>query len=155
MNPEPADAIETALDQLRSRGERITDARRAVIETLARLGDHPSAEQLSARVQESHPSVHRATIYRTLDTLTALGVATHVHVSGGASAYHLASSTHRDHLHASCLVCGRIVDLPGDLLDPVVSRLAAANIFALDPARVALSGTCEKCLVENGPQAHI
>ena len=109
MKPEPADAIATALDQLRSRGERITDARRAVIETLAHLGDHPSAEQLSASVQELHPGVHRATIYRTLDTLTAPGVATHVHVSGGASAYHLASSPHRGHLHASCLVSGIVL----------------------------------------------
>ena len=146
MTLEPADAITTALDQLRSRGERITDARRAVIETLARLADHPSAEQLSVSVQESHPGVHRATIYRTLDTLTALGVATHVHVSGGASAYHLASSTDRGHLHASCLVCGRIVDLPGDLLDPVVSRLSDEGLFSLDPARVALAGTCEDCV---------
>ncbi|MFT2817346.1 Fur family transcriptional regulator [Leifsonia sp. A12D58] len=151
MKPEPADAIATALDQLRSRGERITDARRAVIETLAHLGDHPSAEQLSTSVQETHPSVHRATIYRTLDTLTALGVATHVHVSGGASAYHLASSTHRDHLHASCLACGRIVDLPGDLLDPVVSRLSNEGLFLLDPSMVALAGTCEDCLAVRAP----
>ncbi|TDE13021.1 Fur family transcriptional regulator [Jiangella asiatica] len=139
-------AVERAIDMLRSEGHRITGARHAVIETLATIDGHPSAEQLSEQVRSLHPTVHRATVYRTLETLAAIGVVTQVHLAGSATTYHLAGdATGRDHLHASCRVCGRIIDLPGDLLDPVMRRLAEERDFALDPPHIALSGTCHTC----------
>jgi Fur family ferric uptake transcriptional regulator len=141
----PEEAIEAALELLRARGQRITGARSAVIEALARLDDHPSAERLYERVRALHPTVHRATVYRTLDTLTALGVVTHVHTGGGATAYHLAPRVTPGHLHAQCRDCDRIVDLPGDLLDPIVDRLSREDVFELHPTHVALSGRCREC----------
>lgn len=139
-------AVHRALGTLRTGGNRITDARRAVIEALAQLDEHPSAEQLGEAVQRVNPGVHRATVYRTLDTLVALGVASHVHVSGGATAYHLTpDAVPRTHMHARCTGCGRIIDLPADLLDAVTSRLRDEADFELDPAHVALSGLCSRC----------
>jgi Fur family transcriptional regulator, ferric uptake regulator len=141
------DSVERALDRLRARGHRITGARHAVIEALATIDGHPSAEQLSEQVRELHPTVHRATVYRTLETLATLGVVTQVHVGGSATTYHLAAEAtgHDDHLHASCRVCGRIIDLPSDLLDPIKRRLSDENDFQLDPPHIALSGTCRSC----------
>ncbi|CAM3186670.1 Fur family transcriptional regulator [Saccharomonospora xinjiangensis] len=142
----PEEAVDAVLDQLRSQGQRITGARRAVVETLAHIGGHPSAEELLHRVRQRYPTVHRATVYRTLDTLSELGVVTHVHLGDGASTYHLAlGPAHPGHLHAKCRECGRIVDLPGDLLGPVADRLAREREFELDPAHVALSGRCGGC----------
>ncbi|WP_026874456.1 Fur family transcriptional regulator [Jiangella gansuensis] len=139
-------AVERALTMLRSGGHRITGARHAVIETLATIDGHPSAEQLSEQVRTLHPTVHRATVYRTLETLAALGVVTQVHLAGNATTYHLAGdATGHHHLHASCRVCGRIIDLPSDLLDPITRRLAEERDFALDPPHIALSGTCHTC----------
>ncbi|WP_321575356.1 Fur family transcriptional regulator [Oerskovia douganii] len=138
--------VEEALGLLRSGGHRVTEARRAVLEVLATGEGHPSADELCARVHERHPGIHRATVYRTVDRLTTLGVLTHVHIGGGATAYHLAAgSPAREHLHAICDVCGRIIDLPGDLLDPVTTWLATEAGFTLAPAHVALSGTCATC----------
>lgn len=148
-------AIDAALGALRAGGNRITDARRAVIELLARLDDHPSAEQIGEAIQLRYPGVHRATVYRTLDTLTALGIASHVHVSGAATAYHLTpDAAARSHLHARCRVCGRIIDLPADLLDPVTQRLAEDEEFELDPSHLALSGTCWSCRAERSIASH-
>lgn len=142
----PQEAIDAVLDLLRARGQRITSARSAVIETLAHIGGHPSAEELCRRVREHHPTIHRATVYRTLETLSDLGVVTHIRIGDGASTYHLTlDSEVPSHLHAQCRNCGRIVDLPGDLLSPVVERLARDEDFELDPARVALSGRCRGC----------
>jgi len=132
---------------LRAEDQRVTGARLAVIHTLAELGGHPSADQVCERLQETYPTVHRATIYRTLDTLAGLGIVRQVNVGGAAAAYHLATSPAGDrHLHARCEVCGRIIDLPGDLLDPVVERLGRDGTFRLDPAHVALAGTCPDCV---------
>ncbi len=142
----PDDALERALATLREGGHRVTGARRAVIETLAELDGHPGAEDLCERIRQRYPAVHRATVYRTLETLAAIGVVTHVHISGGATAYHLASEAGaRPHLHASCRTCGSIMDLPDGMLDSVSRDLLEAHGFELDPRHVALSGTCKDC----------
>lgn len=134
-----APVVAQALDLLRDGGHRITGPRRAVLETLARLEGHPSVEESYAALEQQHPNVHRTTVYRTLETLAELGVVTHVHMSHGTTAYHLTNSvTGRGHLHARCLGCDRVFDLPGDLLDAVHRRLARESDFELDARHVAL-----------------
>jgi len=119
----------------------VTEPRRAVLEALARLPDHPTAEQIVGAVEASAPAVHRATVYRTLETFTDLGIVTHVHVGHGPTNYHLAE---QHHLHAQCQRCGRVVDLPAEVLDDVQARMATLG-FELDATHVALSGLCAQC----------
>lgn len=144
MSTAVTDPGEHALGVLRARGQRLTRPRRAVVAALAVLPGHPSAEDVGAEVARTDPGVHRATVYRTLDTLAELGVVTHVH-SHGTTAYHLAGPEDAPHLHARCRCCDRVVDLPGDLLDDAAARVRAASGFVVEPAHVALSGTCAAC----------
>lgn len=138
----PEGRLDAALATLRRRGERVTEPRRAVLAALAALPDHSTAEQVVAAVEATAVDVHRATVYRTLDTLTGLGIVTHVHVSHGGTAYHLDD---RAHLHAHCRECGQVVDVPPDVLDDVSARLRDMAGFHLDAAHVALSGQCAAC----------
>jgi Fur family ferric uptake transcriptional regulator len=139
----PADTrLDDALAALRRGGERVTEPRRAVLQALADLPDHPTAEQVVTAVEARSAGVHRATVYRTLETLTALGIVTHVHVGHGGTAYHLAE---RRHLHAQCHTCGAVVDVPDDVLDGVRARLHEVAGFDVDPSHVALSGRCAAC----------
>jgi Fur family transcriptional regulator, ferric uptake regulator len=129
---------------LRARGERMTGPRRAVLAVLAHRQDHLSADAIVAHVAERDPSVHRASVYRTLDALSALGVVQHVHVGHGVTAYHLIHGGER-HVHAHCRACGAVHDLPPDLLDGVAATLADRFGFHLDAGHVALSGLCTAC----------
>jgi Fur family ferric uptake transcriptional regulator len=139
-------AVTRALERLRRQGHRVTNARRVVLETLARRGGHPTADELCAEIEQRHSGVHRATVYRTLEMLAELGEVTHVHMGHGATAYHLTTSADgQEHLHARCRVCGRVIDLPADLLEPIGRRLTRENDFILDPRHVALSGACKTC----------
>ena len=146
--PGPAAAggsVQHAEATLRAQGQRVTEGRRAVIRALDHLGGHPTASEVEAAVTELSPGIHRATVYRTLETLAALDVVSHVHMSHG-TAYHLAGRTPaRAHLHARCRVCGTVVDLPPDLLDGVTDHVDALADFELDPSHVALSGLCTGC----------
>ncbi|MCC2336076.1 Fur family transcriptional regulator [Cellulomonas wangsupingiae] len=129
---------------LRARGERMTRARRAVLDVLARDGGHLGAEEVVARVAGVVPGVHRATVYRTLDALGELGVVQHVHVRRTGTAYHLAHGG-REHLHAECRRCGAVQDLPADLLDGVAGAVVRDLGFVVEPTHVALSGLCASC----------
>jgi Fur family ferric uptake transcriptional regulator len=139
------EAVEQAATLLRSRGDRMTGPRRAVIAALAerRETSHLTPEQVVAAVARLDPSVHRASVYRALEVLSSLGVVQHVHLGHGTTAYHLAAP--HEHLHAHCVRCDRVIDLPGTLLDDVARRVADDYGFVLDPSHVALSGTCVTC----------
>ena len=151
-SPEARAAVETAAALLRRRRERMTAPRRAVLSVLAQDTGHLSADQVVSAVATSAPGVHRASVYRALEALSQLGVVQHVHLGHGTTAYALAGE--RPHLHGQCLSCGAVVDLPADLLDEVAGRLGADVGFALDPAHVALSGTCRTCSANPGADAH-
>lgn len=143
--PRQAALVVAATEGLRALGQRVTPARRAVVEVLAATDSHLDAEQVGRAVAQRFPGVHRATVYRTLETLAGLGLLTHVHTSRGGTAYHLAGTlTGRDHLHAQCRVCGKILDLPADLLDDAAARVREHG-FLLEADHVALSGICEEC----------
>jgi Fur family ferric uptake transcriptional regulator len=140
------DVLGHAADLLRARGDRMTGPRRAVITALARRPEpaHLTPEQVVTAVGEVDPSVHRASVYRALEVLSTLGVVQHVHLGHGTTAYHLAAP--HEHLHAHCVRCDRVIDLPGTLLDDVARQIADQHGFVLDPSHVALSGTCGSCL---------
>src|SRR5262245_60542716 len=102
--------VDRSLEALRADGQRITTARRAVIELLASTSEHLNAEQVAPRVRRAHPSVHVSTVYRTLESLARLGLVDHVHPGHGAAFFHLA----RSHQHLVCEQCGAVSDVPID-----------------------------------------
>ena len=129
--------------RLNARGERMTKPRLAVLGVLVEDGRHLSAEEVVSAVAERDPAVHRATVYRTLDALADLGVVQHVHLSHGATAYHLVRDS--SHLHLQCTRCRSIQDVPLDALAAVAGSIASRYGFEVDVGHVALSGTCAGC----------
>lgn len=137
-----ADRLEVLLDVLRGRGVRITTPRREILSALLRAGDHATADDVAALVQERAPDVHLSTVYRTLDSLTDLGVVEHVHFAHGAAAYHLAPTDHR---HLVCEVCGSVTDVPSELLHDLVQTVESRYGFELRADHFGLTGRCAAC----------
>lgn len=144
--PVADDVVTEVAAILRARGERMTGPRRVVLTALACSSEHLGAEAVIEAVAELDPTVHRTSVYRTLEALSHLGVVQHVHAGHGHTTYHLVGDR-GPHLHAQCRVCGVVSDLPADLLDAVAGRLVRQHGFVLDAGHVALSGTCRGCLV--------
>jgi Fur family ferric uptake transcriptional regulator len=159
---QPAQRVADAVARLRGAGERVTPARRAVlavVDAADARGEHLTADQIGSRVADLEPAVHRATVYRTLTSLTELGALSHVHLGGSATVYHLAAGPgvpdagaavddapgRHDHAHVQCHACGRVLDVPPDVLDDVARRLEADLGFELDTSHAALLGTCREC----------
>lgn len=147
-----ASAREQSLDDraealLRAAGQRVTKPRLAVLScVLGAGGDHLSAEEVLDKVAARSAGVHRATVYRTLDGLADVGVLRHVHLDRGLTAYHVVEPAPRhEHLHAQCAGCGRVVDLPPDVLGDTAERVRRISGFQLDASHVALSGYCKDC----------
>jgi len=135
------DRAERILALLRERGGRVTAARRAIVVALLRAPHHVTAEELAAAVQAQLPDVHQSTVYRCLDTLTELGIVTHVHVGRGPVVYHLVDEVHH---HLACQVCGAVIGITPDVVHALAERLHEEFGFVLD-AHLALAGRCRDC----------
>lgn len=142
-SPHPdADLVARAVELLRAAGGRITSARLAVLAALVDAPHHPNAESIGAAAKQTDPSVHLATVYRTLDALERLGVVSHVHLGHGRSTYHLSSEAHH---HAVCDGCGAVIELDDAPLLALAESVRSTHGFSVDTRHFALVGRCHVC----------
>jgi len=142
--------VAAAIQILRDRNERVTAARGALIEVLDGTQDHLTADEIVGRVEQTVPSVHRATVYRALATLGDLGLVTHTHIGGSAAVYHLTVAPEPaaggvGHAHLQCTACHAVIDIPATALDPLRRQIADDLGFRLEPQHAALLGVCADC----------
>jgi len=137
------DRVASILQRLKDRGIRITVDRRLVVETMVQAGDHVTAEELSELLHVTHPDLHAATVYRTLELLEDTGLAYHVHLGHGPARWHLGDPSH---LHLACEGCGEVEEVNDTLLEAVRLQVLAATGFHIDTHHFALVGRCSRCL---------
>ncbi len=131
-----------ALERLRRSGGRVTQARRVIIDVLADAGGHLTAEELFHAVSIRDASVHRATIYRTLDALERVGVLEHVHLGHGSAVYHLVGASH---FHLVCERCGAVTEIPESIFASALEQIQFDWGFRARLSHFAILGTCRRC----------
>lgn len=125
---------------LKNAGQSVTKPRRAVFETLARADEPLKNGDIARRT----PSVDRASVYRTLDLFTKLGVTTTT-IRGWTPFTELAEPFKPHHHHMICELCGHTKEIANDTLEDVLALIANRHTFALKQHIVELSGVCNKC----------
>src|SRR5215472_5012261 len=145
MHPD-VHAVERALERLalacRERGLPLTVQRRAVVEALASRGDHPSADDLFESVSQRVPGVSRTTVYRVLDTLVELGLASRLSHPGGGARFELRQRRHH-HLH--CVRCGGVQDFTSPTLEAMELPRLELRRFQVEDWSVHVTGLCAAC----------
>ena len=123
----------------------LTHQRLAVYEELTGRRDHPSAEALYESLKRSYPSLSLATVYKTLQTLHAMGMVARVDSPTAQARYDAIVETHH---HAVCAACGGIEDLFDSRLD----RLPAPSVkgFRISGHSVHFHGLCAACAKKAG-----
>jgi Fe2+ or Zn2+ uptake regulation protein len=144
------------LDELRSRGLRLTPQRVAVVRELAQDESHPTAQELFDRLRGSLPTMSFATVYNTLDALRRADLCSALALSPGSGRFDPNVSPH-DHL--VCDRCGSVRDLmaadtralPRPTRASARSRLAAvAPHFELRAVEQVFRGLCPSCSTAPG-----
>lgn len=119
----------------------MTPQRQFVLDALLDLG-HATPERIWRQVRRHTPTVNITTIYRTLELLESLGVVRHTHLGHGAPTY---SVHEHEHVHLVCHRCGRVDEVPCEVMADLGDLLRRLHGFALDPSHLALSGLCRDC----------
>jgi Fur family ferric uptake transcriptional regulator len=134
----------SAVEQIRSRGRRLTAQRSLIWEVLVERADrHVSAAEVAAAVSARAPHLHRSTVYRTLDVLVEDGLVLRTDLGGDRSYYELASDHH--HHHVVCTGCGSVVHVHDDAVAAAIACVQAASGYVLVAQELTFAGLCPAC----------
>lgn len=135
---------------LKEHGLKKTKQRVLVLEALASCGDeHLTAEEIYEIVKAEFPEIGLATVYRTIQLLSELGLVESIQLGDGYVRYEIGkiggTEAHHHH-HLICLECGKIISFRDDLLDELEKQIKESVSFQVINHEVKLYGYCEACL---------
>jgi Fe2+ or Zn2+ uptake regulation protein len=120
---------------LRSRGIQPSAQRVAVAQYVLHTDEHPSAEQVFARVRAVFPMLSRATVYNTLHLLVDKGLLRELAIAEGRVIFDPRTEPHHHLLDEET---GAIHDIPWEALQ--VSRVEELTGFEVKEYQVLLRG---------------
>ena len=141
--PLAAQSVENAVALLRTKGLRVSSARRLVIEALFAADRPLTAEEIAAGLEGWLPSSDLASVYRNLDTLEELGLVRHFHVGHGPGRYALASAGELEFV--TCEQCGAFETVPPGRLDAARELIERETGYRPRFSHFPIVGTCAKC----------
>jgi Fur family peroxide stress response transcriptional regulator len=134
--------LETFGTVCRDRGLAFTPQRRAVLEAVLDLNNHPTADQVHSALARHRPRVSRATVFRTLEAFARDGLISKACHPGTAVRYDWRTETHH---HLVCLRCDRVIDFADPRLDVLPVPDTRSLGFLVSELRVQLRGLCRRC----------
>jgi Fur family ferric uptake transcriptional regulator len=130
--------------RLRARGLRWTRQRRALLDVLSTVEGHVTGAELVEACRAVDPSTTPSTVYRTLDVLEELGIASHSHGPDGRQEFHVGAV--RDHAHLVCSSCGVRQELPRAEVQAIADEMLLRHGFDVELEHLTIEGRCRACL---------
>jgi Fur family transcriptional regulator, ferric uptake regulator len=138
--------IVRAESALAARGHKRGGARRAVLELLAAEPCVLSAEQMERALRaRGRRGASRATVYRVLDELEALGLVQRVDTGDAAAGWERAGAGGGHHHHLVCSSCGQVEPFSDRGLEEAIERLSARVPLSVSEHEIVLRGACGRC----------
>ena len=136
-------ALKCLMDALREAGVKLTHQRLQIVTELLETEGHPSVGEIYGAVREKIPSISLDTVYRTMRTLSGLGL---IQPVGSGSERIRFDTDLRPHHHFVCCVCGEAYDFTCPDLDSIPVPLQAEALGSVRGTRVEVRGVCNRCL---------
>ncbi|MFU8770911.1 MAG: Fur family transcriptional regulator [Anaerolineales bacterium] len=136
-------SIQDWYSKLQNHGYRLTETRRAVVETIANSDRVLDPNQIFAISREHCASLGLVTVYRTLAKLEQLSLIQKVHQPDGCSAYFPVVDGHQ-HM-VICQDCGRVEYFTGDTLESLMKRVGMESGYQIHDHWLQLLGKCGFC----------
>jgi Fur family peroxide stress response transcriptional regulator len=97
---------------------KVTPQRVAILETLIKMNNHPTADLLYAKLNKKEPNISLGTVYKTLETLAQEGIINKVKSDTGSLRYDAITDRHH---HIFCSDTNNITDYFDGELDVLLS----------------------------------
>ncbi len=129
--------------------KRNTIQKKLVLDAVAHLACHPTADEVYAHIVRAHPTVSKATVYRNLGGLSEDGRLRHIRMPDGADRF-----DHRtdDHRHIVCLCCKGICDVPVMEAQALDEAAAHSTGYCEVSHDIVFYGVCPACAARRAPK---
>ena len=125
-----------------TRKTRNTAQRRIILEELAKLKTHPTADELYKIVRKKLPKISLGTVYRNLEFLANSG---QIHKIESCGAQKRFDGEPGEHYHLRCTKCQKIYDVPLFPLPDLDKNLNKIKGFKITNYLLEFTGLCPKC----------
>lgn len=137
---------------LASRSFRMTPERQVILGEALKVQGHFTADDFYIRLRQQHPTVSRATMYRTLDLLVESGLVGRLDLGGSRAFYeYFYGREHHDHL--ICVGCGSIMEFVEPAIEELQVKVCHAFRFEMQTHSHKIFGRCEECQTRAEPPA--
>lgn len=122
---------------------RQTIQRSLVLNSVVKLHNHPTAQEVYDYVHEVYPSIGKATVYRNLNLLADEGKLKRITAINGPVHF---DSTLFEHSHIECKLCNRVIDVDFPISEELYGSIESCTGYTCIDRSVVLSGICPECL---------
>jgi Fe2+ or Zn2+ uptake regulation protein len=137
---------DSLVDRMKAKGLRLTGQRKVLADLLEHADEHLDAESVYQRAKAVDHTIHRATVYRTLNKLKKLGLVDELdlmHVSGERHYYEIRPRTL--HIHLVCTTCKGVEEPSETFWEDLKRRVRSDNGFLPEVVRIEMAGVCSSC----------
>jgi Fur family ferric uptake transcriptional regulator len=141
----PLSPMERFEEYLQSRGKRVTQQRRILVNHVFARHQHFDADDLIDDLSRLRSSrrVSRPTVYRTLRELVDAGLLRQMTLGGRAVYEHDYGYPQHDHLH--CQQCNRLIEFRSEEIQRLRDAVAREHHFRVNGHRLIITGICQRC----------
>jgi Fur family ferric uptake transcriptional regulator len=136
-------SAEIWLEQLSENGYRLTEARRAVVETVEKSTRALTPVEVYDMARKRYRALGLVTVYRTLEKLEELHLIQRVHQPQGCQAFISAGAGHQHLL--LCRNCGQVEFFDSDDLDGLTKTISKRTGYKINEHWLQLFGLCAAC----------
>lgn len=136
------DSLDHILSELRQKGMRITEPRKAILNFLIHSEIHPSAEEIYNGIKDELDGMSLATVYNNLNFFVEEGIVFEMKFSNVSSRYDFMGHSH---YHIICKNCGKISDFHDASLDEVYQSAVNQTGYVVHHSKLELYGLCPEC----------
>jgi Fur family ferric uptake transcriptional regulator len=138
--------------KLQERQHKMTPQRQIVLQIfLDHPGEHLSAEDVHGLLRDSRAEIGLATVYRSLELLSTLGILQKMEFGDGCSRYEVNTSDPKahHHHHLICTKCNKVIEFEEDLLDDLEQDICNKSGFKILDHQVKFFGICKECQADS------
>ena len=103
---------------------RNTLQRRLVLETVRRMRNHPTAEEIYLAIAAENPLISKATVYRNLKLLSEQGESLRIPIPDGADRFDFNVAPH---YHVKCRICNQVSDVDMPYIEAIAKMVVPAK----------------------------
>ena len=117
--------------------------RNAILECLMNTDTHPSAEMVHQMLQQEHPDISQATVYRNLALFKKQGQIISVGTVNGIERF---DANTDPHVHFICTGCDSVIDMPQLSVPTALSADAEKSSGChVQSCQLTFTGLCSDC----------